>query len=80
MIEIQVKNSDIADILLGSQVITFSTENYISEKMRVSFFCEGICGKTYVEGFVNQIFSRHKLIDSHGYEYHCYITADLVLF
>lgn len=79
MIEIQVKNQDIESILNGNSVIKFCTKNRISERMRIKFFCDGICGKTYVEGCINQIFLRQKTVDEKT-EFTCQILASLILF
>lgn len=81
MLEIEVGNKDITDIIFNNKsALTFTSKDRISERMRVKFYCNGTCGRTYVEGFINQVFSRQKLIDSVGFEYSCEVTADLILF
>ncbi len=65
---------------LRKKKIKFTTENLICEKMRVKFFCNGIIGKTYVEGFIYKVLSKQKTIDSKGFEYNCEIFPDLILF
>lgn len=81
LMEIKVKNKYIADILLSAKnEIVFSTKNKITQGMRVKFFCEGACGRTYVEGIIAYIYSRQKLVDCTGFEYSCRVSADLILF
>lgn len=81
MLEIKVENKTISDIILNdNNIFTFTSNHNIMERMRIKFYCDGISGKTYVEGFINQIYSRQKVIDSIGFEYSCEFTADLILF
>ncbi len=81
MLEIEVTNKNIADIIFnGNNVLNFTSNKPIYEKMRVKFYCNGIYGKTYIEGFINRIYCRHKVVDSTGFEYSCEVTSELILF
>ncbi len=81
MLEIQVQNKDIEELIEhGGNKIKFTSNNLICEKMRVKFFCNGVCGKTYIEGFIQKILSKQKVIDNKGFEYNCEIFPDLILF